>query len=172
MDYNKRSSKKIPAHYGMPDYYKFFCNKYPHLDIPRSTFNSIISEYNQYVAELLVEYLEVKLPFRLGKIEILKKLRKVYLNDEGKVINTNPIDWKSTNNLWAKNEEAKEKKTLIRLTNKHTGGYVFSVNYNKRTAVYKNKKVYFFKPVRNLARSINTRINDYSKTKYDTYIKQ
>ena len=102
---------------------------------------------------------------------MVKQKREVYINDNGKVINTNPVDWKATNHLWETNEKAKENKILIRHTNRHTGGYVFSVYYNKKTAKYKNKKVYFFKPIREVSRSINKRIVDYSKDKYDTYIK-
>ena len=172
MDYKTRSSRAIPAHYGMRDYHTFFCEEYPELNIDKQTYNKVISEYNKYVASILIEALEIKLPFKLGKIEILKELRKLYLNDEGKVINTNPVNWKSTLDLWSKNQEAKDKKILIRFNNKHTGGYVFRIYYNKKTAVFKNKKVYFFQPVRILKRSIATRINDYSKNKYDTYIKE
>lgn len=168
----KRSSKKIPAHYGMNDYYKFFCKEYPQYNISKKQFNKIISEYNSYISNNIIDNLEITLPFRLGKIEMVKQKRDVYLNDDGLVINTNPPNWKATKHLWATNEEAKENKILIRHTNKHTGGYVFRIKYNKQKAVYKNKKVYFFKPVRELSRSITKRINDYSKDKYDTYIKQ
>lgn len=169
---NKRSSKKIPAHYGMADYYKFFCKEYPHIKISKSKFNNIISDYNSYLGDSIINDLEIQLPFRLGKLEMIKQKREVFLDDNGKVINTNPPDWKATNHLWKNNKEAKEKKILIRHTNKHTGGYVFSIYYNKSKAVYKNKKIYFFKPIRKISRSINKRINDYSKVKYDTYIKK
>lgn len=169
---SKRSSKKIPAHYGMPDYYKFFCKENPSLNISKKTFNSIISQYNDALCDLLITELTIPLPHRFGKLEIVKELREVYINDEGKVINTNPIDWKATMHLWDNLEEAKEAKVLIRHTNKHTGGYVFRIFYNKRNAVFKNKKIYFFKPVRTLARSITQRLLDYSKPKYDTYVKK
>ena len=167
-----RSSKKIPAHYGMKDYYKYFCKKYPNMNIDRQTYNKIVSEYNEFIGEKTITDLECPLPYKLGKLEVLKQKRGVYVNKQGKVINTNPVDWQETNALWERSEEAKEKKILIRHSNRHTGGYVFSINYNKINAIYKNKSVYFFKPLRNLARSIHKRILDYSKPKYDTYIKK
>lgn len=167
-----RSSKSIPAHYGMSDYYRYFCKMYPELDIDKKVFNKIITEYNKEICNIILEDLEIQLPHRLGKLELLKQKRGVYVNDEGKVINTNPVDWKKTNHLWENNQEAKDKKILIRHTNKHTGGYVFSINYNKKNAIFKNKSVYFFKAVRDLARGINERIMDYSKPKYDTYEKK
>lgn len=172
VDKQTRSSKKIPAHYGMNEYYSYFCKKNPNLNISRAKFNKVITEYNKLLGESLIEDLTIRLPFRLGKIEILKQLRKRYLNDDGKLINTNPVNWKKTNELWELDEEAKNKKILIRFDNRHTGGYVFRIFYNKSNAIYKNKRLYFFQPIRTLKRSISTRINDYSKSKYDTFIKQ
>jgi len=168
----KRKSKKIPAHFGMKDYYKFFCKIYPNADISRSKFNKIISEYNEKMSELLIEELTYTLPLKMGTLEILKDQRKVYENKEGKIINNKPVDWKATNNLWKLNEEAKKKKVLIRHENKHTNGYVFRVYYNKSKANFKNKTVYSFSPIRELKRNITQRIVDYSKKKYDTFIKK
>ena len=167
----KRSSKKIPAHYGMKDYYNYFINKYPEYNISKKQFNKVITEYNKILGNHIIDNLTVKLPFKLGSIDMIKQHREVYLNDDGKVINTNPPNWKETLHLWETNAEAKAKKIIIRHTNKHTGGYVFSIKYNKSKAIYKNKKVYFFKPIRTISRNINKRIHDYSKDKYDTYIK-
>lgn len=166
-----RSSKKIPAHYGMNDYYNFFKEMYKS-DISKKKYNKIISEYNEAMGKLLIEELTHTLPNRMGKLEILKDKRKVYENKEGKIINNKPIDWKATNNLWNNNQAAKDKKILIRHENKHTNGYVFRIYYNKSTANYKNKTVYSFSPIRTLKRSITKRIADYSKKKYDTFIKK
>lgn len=166
-----RKPKKIPAHYGMNDYYKFFIDLYDS-NISKTTFNKVITEYNSKMGELLIDELTLPLPARMGVLEILKDKRKVYANKEGKIINNKPVDWKATNNLWKLNEEAKQKKVLIRHDNRHTNGYVFRVYYNKSTANYKNKTVYSFAPIRTLKRSITKRILDYSKGKYDTFIKK
>lgn len=170
---SKRSKNKIPAHYGMYDYYKFFTKNNPNIEIDRTKFNKVISEFNEILCKYLIENLEYNLPFRLGKLEVLKEERELYLDEKtGKVKDTNPPNWKETLKLWDSNKEAREKKILIRHNNNHTGGYVFRIYYNKSNAIYKNKKIYFFKPIRSLKRSITKRINDYSKQKYDTYIKK
>lgn len=158
-------------HYGMRDYYNFFCKENPNINITAEKFNKIVSEFNKKVKNHLIDNLIIKLPYRLGKLEIVKKKRGVYIDENGRVVNTKAIDWKATNELWNKDSKMREAKVLIRHNNNHTGGYVFRVNYNKRDAVYKNKTVYFFKPVRNVSRSIKERIFDYSKPKYDTYLK-
>lgn len=158
--------------FGMEDYYKFFKENYPEIKVSKQKFNDIISAYNEQLADYIIENLSHTLPFRLGKIEILKDKRKVYIDENtGKVRNTFPVDWKATNELWDNDPEAKEKKILIRYKNLHTGGYVFRIHYNVRTALFKAKTVYKFKPVRSFARALSSRINDYSKDKYDTYIK-
>ena len=160
---------KGKTHYGMQDYYKFFKSQYPDLDISRSQFNKIISEFNKEYSQYLIENLEVNLPFRLGRLEMIKNKRGVYLDKNGNVINNKPINWKATKDLWESDPKMKEKKVLVRHNNTHTGGYVFKIKYNKKRAVYPNKSIYFFKPVREVSRSINKRISDYSKEKYDTY---
>lgn len=158
--------------YGMADYYKFFCENNPYIKLTKQQYNNIISEYNKKLSEHLIENLVLNLPYRLGKLEILKVKRKAYLDKNGELKNNVPIDWKSTNELWSRNPEMKANKVLIRYNNTNTNGYVFRVYYNKGKAVYKNKSIYFCKPVRSLARGITKRINDYSKIKYDAYIKK
>lgn len=158
--------------YGMKDYYNFFCKENPYITISKKQFHNIISEFNKLVAKSLIEDLSIKLPNRLGDIEIVKTKRKAYISKDGKLKNNIPIDWKATNLLWEKDPKMKKNKVLIRFSNVNTDGYVFRIYYNKRNAIYKNKTIYFFKPVRSLARSITERINDYSKIKFDTYIKK
>jgi len=163
---------KIVSHYGINDYYKYFISKYPNSNMDKKEFKKIYSLFNKEMVNEIIEKGSFKLPKRFGQIEIIKKKREVYINKEGCVINNKPIDWKATKDLWNNNKEAKEKKVLIRHNNKHTGGFVFRIFYNKNVGKYKNKTVYFFKPVRDFSRSITKRINDYSMSKYDAYIKQ
>jgi len=163
---------KIKSHYGINDYYKYYKSKYPNDNISKKDFKNIFTIFNKELTKEIIEKGKVKLPKRFGEIEIIKKKREVYINKEGVVINNKPIDWKATKDLWAINDEAKENKVLIRHNNKHTGGYVFRIAYNKKVAKYKNKSVYFFKPVRDFSRSINKRIKDYSKSKFDAYVKK
>jgi len=165
-------TNKIISHYGINDYYKYYKEKYPNRDITKKEFKNIYSLFNIELVKEVIEKGQIKLPKRFGQIEIIKKERKVYINKEGVVINNKPINWKATKDLWKENKEAKINKILIRHNNKHTGGFVFRIFYNKNIGKYKNKTVYFFKPVRDFSRSITKRINDYSKSKYDAQIKQ
>ena len=158
--------------YGMKDYYKFFKQNYPEINISRQKFNDIISSYNKELVNYIIENLSYKLPFRLGKIEIVKSKRGVYIDPKtGKVKNNIPVDWKATKKLWQEDTVAKDNKTIIRYNNSKTGDYVFQIYYNTRTAIYKNKTVYKFKSVRSFSRLLAFRINDYGKDNYDSYLK-
>jgi len=165
----KRSSKKIPAEYGMVDYYNYYCknNSYK---ITKNEHNEILSILNKFVADEIVETgKEFILPCRSGNISIVKIKRGLKILPDQKIINTSPPNWKETLNLWAKDPEAKERKILIRHSNIHTGGYVYIIKYNKYNATFKNKTVIDFNPVRDFKRAVTKRINDYSKEKYNAH---
>ena len=67
-------------------------------------------------------------------------------------------------------EEAKEKKLLVRFTNYHTSKYVFRLYFKKYIYSFKNKKYYKFKTVRSFARALANRIKDENKNKYDAFL--
>jgi hypothetical protein len=157
--------------YGMKDYYNFFVENNPFVKISRKEYNKIISEFNSNLAPYIIEEKSLQLPYRLGKIEILKTKRKAFLDKKGNLRNNIPINWKATNELWERDPSLKEKKVLIRHNNAHSNDYVFKIYYVKKSAIFKNKSIYFFKPVRDFSRGLAYRILDYSKSKYDAYIK-
>lgn len=162
-----RASKKIPAEYGIADYYKYYC-KNNNYKITKKQHNEIISLLNKFIVDEIVETgKEFPLPKRTGYISMTKIKRGLKMLPGEKVINTSPPNWKATLDLWKKDEEAKEKKILIRHTNIHTGGYVYLIKYTKYNATFKNKSIIEFAPVRDFKRAVTKRINDYSKEKYN-----
>ena len=164
---NNRSSKKVPVEYGMKDFYNYY-NKNYNYKITRKQYNDIISELNQFLVNNIVENAsDFILPHRTGFLGIIKTKRGVKLLPDNTVINTSPPDWKSTNELWEKDPEAKEKKIIVKYKNTHTGGYVYKIKYNKYNATFQNKIAMFFTPVRDFKRAVAKRINDYSKEKYN-----
>lgn len=166
---NKRTEGKIKSHYGMTDYYKYFKKTYD-LDISKTIYNKIIEDFNKDIRNLLIEEnLDYKIPY-LGSTLSIRKVKRSPRIVNGKVYNPNPIDWKTTNELWDKDEEAKEKKLLVRYNNSHTSGYVFRVAFKKYDQVFKNKKLYAFKSLRDLNRMIKYRINDETKDKFNAYL--
>ena len=167
---NKRTQGKIKKDYGMPDYYKFFKKEYPELDIPNKKFYNVIADFNEKITELIIEEnLDYQLP-HLGSSIAVKKLKQVPVITNGKLVNKSPVDWVATNKLWNEDEEAKEKKLLVRFTNYHTSKYVFRLYFKKYIYSFKNKKYYKFKTVRSFARALATRIKDENKNNYDAFL--
>ena len=117
------TNKRLIGDYGINDYYKYY-NKNSNKSVDKSKFSKIISEFNKEIVNLIInENLEYR-PTKLQFTFCIRKIKVVPRIKDGKLINTSPIDWKSTKELWASNEEAKEKKLLLRFLNNHTSKYI------------------------------------------------
>ena len=143
---------KITGSLGVYDAYKYI-RKNKWFDIGRplkeGEFYKIIRGVNNLLAAELMKGNQIKLPHKLGTLEIRKKPTRVAIV-EGKLVNTLPIDWDATLKLWYEDKEAYENKTLVRIENEE----VFKVYYNKKDANYNNKSFYEFKPNREIKRSL------------------
>ena len=143
---------KVTGSLGVYDAYKYI-RKNKWFDIPRplkeGEFYRIIRRINDYLADELVKGKEVKLPHRLGTLEIRKRPTRIAIVD-GKLVTNLPIDWDATLKLWCEDEEAYNSKTLVKIENEE----VFKVYYNKRDANYANKSFYEFKPNREIKRNL------------------
>lgn len=160
---------KIKVDYGMFDYYKYYV-KNSGSDIDRTTFNKIVSDFNSEIANAIInEGLEFKPKYVQLTICVRKSKRVPRIDENGKLINTMPVDYKSTKELWERDPEAKEKKLVLRYLNNHTGKYVFRIKAIKSGYTYSNKKYYKFKAVRKFARDLGKRILDQDLDKFDAY---
>jgi hypothetical protein len=159
---------KNKVDYGMPDYYKFYKNRIG--SIEKVLFNSIITDFNNGITNLIIEKsLTFYMPYLGFEILIKKDRRKPKIVD-GKLINNVPIDWKATNELWNKDQEARDKKLLVRYNNSHTSGYVFRIYCKKFKGNIKNKNLFKFKPNRKFQRSLSARIKDPDKDNFDAFL--
>lgn len=148
---NKRNHK-IKNSLGVRDIFKI-CRKEKwydsNLSVTESTFYSIIRAINKLMSEELLKGRDVKLPQKMGQLEVRKYDTYVKLMD-GKLRTNRKIDWQATLQLWYEDEEAKENKVLIKSEDKE----VFKIFYNKMIANYNNKTLYQFKPNRELSVAI------------------
>ena len=139
----KGTHNKIRNSLGVYDIYKII-RKNHWYDIGRplkeQEFYAIIRKVNKLLAENIVNGETVILPSSMGKLELRKYPKGVKFVD-GKLKNTYPIDWKSTNQLWEENEEEHQKKTLLR----YESPMVYRVRYCKEDATYENKIFYQFR---------------------------
>ena len=159
---------KIKNDFGMVDYYKFYKSK-TEKPVDKLTYNNIITDFNKELQDLIIEdNMIYQMPWINLELVLKKEKRRPRIVD-GKLINNLPIDWKSTNALWAKDEEAKEKKLLVRLNNSHTAGHVFRIYCKKFKSHLKARGMYKWQTVRGFARKLNTAILDEDKN-IDAYL--
>ena len=107
--------------------------------VSEKDFYAIIRGINLLMAENIANGQTVKLPFKMGVLELRKYQRGVSFVG-GKLKNTYPIDWYNTKLLWEKDEEARKKKIRLR----HENEWVYHVRYDKWKAGFNNKVFYSF----------------------------
>lgn len=162
----KRNKKKfkISNSWGVHDALNYIRkNKWFNIGRPLkdSEFYSIIREVNNLLVKELAKGNDIKFPYGMGKIELRKIKRGVFINDKGNLVNTYPIDWESTLKLWYRDKEAKENKTIIRTDLKYT----YKIHYNKFNANYVNQIFYDFAPNRFFKKTV---LQNIKNNKVDT----
>ena len=118
-------------------------------------FYSIIRKVNDYLADSFLHGNDIKLPHRMGRIELRKY--DVRINLDGEKVKTNlPIDWDKTLKLWYEDEKSYKEKTLVKVEEKE----IFKVYYNKQSADYNNQVFYEFNVNRELKKRLKQRIKE------------
>lgn len=147
----KRRVRKITGHrvhkirnsYGVYDGYKFYRKTKPKQRdyiLTESQYFSIIRQVNKLLAEEILKGNAIKLPERMGEIELRKYNSFIKLDDQGKVKTNLPVDWESTMELWYNDRQSYNDKTLVRIEEPE----IFKIIYNKELANYNNKVFYDF----------------------------
>lgn len=144
----RQSQKQGPRHFkvqnswGVYDAYKTI-RKRRWMDIGKRVtekeFYAIIRGINKLLIEDVTQGKTVMFPKRMGELELRKyKVGTSFAN--GKLINTYPVDWKATLELWSEDSEARKKKILIRIENPE----IYYIKYCTSKANYDNKVFYKF----------------------------
>ena len=147
----KRRVRKLTEHrkhkvrnsLGVYDAYKWIRkNKWLNIGkaLTEHEFYSIIRDVNNLISAEISLGKEVKLPNRMGSIELRKYDKSIKIGKDGKVVTNLPIDWDSTLKLWYEDEEAYKNKTLLRIDEKE----IYKIVYNKEKANYNNRSFYEF----------------------------
>lgn len=146
LDYDRKS-------YTIADYYlsyKDYIEEGTQYDVPYQTFRAIVLDYFKYIRdEVMLNSKEVKLPCRLGTLQIVKHKPKEYT---GKSLRW---DWQATKQLG---------KPVYHL-NVHSGEFKYRFFWSKQGCIFKNKGKYMFVASRdnkrNLCKLIKSRTVDY-----------
>lgn len=105
--------------------------------------SKILSMYHKMAREDFANGEPIYLKAKLGNLQLYKEKREVYVDNDGKIVNDLPINFRETFKLWKSKPELKNK-TYIRYTNTHSDGFMFSTSYQISKANFKFKNIYTF----------------------------
>lgn len=134
---------KIRNSLGVYDGYKYYRKNKPDdrkYVLSESQYFAIIRQINNLLVDDIVMGIEVKLPYRMGTIEVRKYEKSLKIGENGQVKTNLPIDWDNTLKLWYKDEESYKNKTLLRLDEQE----IYKVLYNKENINFNNRSFYEF----------------------------
>lgn len=125
--------------YNVRDSYKLYkAERENPVDI--KVYVSIISGFVKFLTRKLFQRGEITLPERMGTINIVGKKSRITI-EEGQIKGLAP-DWKSTNELWERDEEAKARKQLVFHFNEETNGIRYRFFWSKNRMMVSNKTLY------------------------------
>lgn len=128
--------------------YKDYIEQGTTYDVDLKTFKGVVIDYFKYIRDqIMQESKEVKLPCRLGTLQIIKHQPKEYT---GKSLRW---DWKAT----------KELGKPIYLLNEHSNGWKYRFHWSKQNCLLSNKSKYQFVATRQNKRDLAQIIFNHTK---------
>lgn len=162
-----KHSLKITA--GIRHSYKLFIERCPQYDVDKATYTNICYAINKKISEKIVkESMELKLPFRLGKLSIRKGKVNILIENGKLKKNKLIVDWGKTWEMWEQDYPDKTRKEIMGTPNKqvvynmneHTNGFVFTWKWEKGFSRISNYSVYKFKPTKKNRHDLRDWINN------------
>lgn len=163
----KRTEGKYKTDIATKDLYKFYKKNLKPVesitggltlgsyDITEKQYSNILKDINLAIVQMVIlENFEFKLPYNLGRFSMVQRKITYELDANGDLKTKRlSVDYKSTKDLWEKDEDARLKKILIFHTNEHTNGNRMSYRWSKKGCAVTGLKVYFFLPCRQVKRA-------------------
>jgi hypothetical protein len=163
----KRTKGKHPADIKTKDLYNYYMSTIipvesilggktkGEYDITEQLYSSILKEINlSIIKTIILENFEFKLPCNLGTLS-MKQSPIEYKLDENGELDTKvlSVDYKATRKLWLEDDQARNEKKLIFLTNEHTNGNRMAYWWSKKSARVSGIAVYYFMACRQVKRA-------------------
>ena len=159
MRFSGTTVHKITNSWGVYDAFKFYRKnklKDKKYILTESQYFAIIRKMNSLYREALLQDKDIIFPACMGGLYSYVRQRGAYLNKEGKIIITRPIDWKETYKLWYNDEEAFANKTVIRKEIDKACG----VTYSRYKAYYTNMSFYKFQVHQDIITQLNKNVRE------------
>lgn len=116
----------------------------------------LVRAINEEMVEDMLAGKLIRLPHRMGSLSVRRKDRKVKMGEDGKPYVNTPIDWGATVRLWAEDDDARARKTLLR----HESRHVYAVLWTKDNISYLSENRITFRVARPVKLKIKERLKD------------
>lgn len=105
--------------------------------VTEKEFGTIVRTMHIHIVKHLLKGHDVKLPHRMGKLELRKRMTSIEYKN-GVLRDNLPINWSETLKIWHQDKIARKRKQLIKIETES----VYRIRYNKSKANYNNKAFY------------------------------
>ena len=129
------------------------------VEVDYQTYSKIVKGFLKFLCSKLLSTGEVKLPCRLGEVQIRGYKQSIKVDEEGNIKGAAP-DWKATKKLWLSDEEARKHKRLLYHFNEETEGVMYSYIWVKRSINLGNKSLYKLRFTRNNKKQLSTLVRE------------
>lgn len=174
MENKGKQEELVKADFTLKDIYKSYIKKLDGFEVSNGykvtekIHNGLCKEFNEEVANLIIKdaYEFTMHPLR-SKLRVRKYKPSKKYNEDGTFKYKLSANWQKTRELWAKDEDAKNKKIIIYHINNHSDGYIYKWYFDRRKCAIRNATYYTFLASRthkrNLAKLIkeNNNLNFY-----------
>ena len=161
-----RTKNKVRIDLGSKELYDFYLKRYGNeLGLTQSQFSSIVKDFNTEIMKAVIEEAYFfMMPY--VKFGLFIKSYKIKLKEDefgNLVMRHLRIDWATTLNLWKVDQEAREKKIIVRHFNEHSGRRNYRFYFDKVRSRTKNQAFYAFIPTRKWKRHLAATIKNPDK---------
>ena len=147
---------KITGSWGVYDAYRAVMhNKWYNIGHPITSheFYTVIRTVNKALIQDFLEGNVIKIPYHIGQLIPIKVQYKHFFKD-GRLVVQNPPDWNSTFKLWQEDQDAHDKKIIVKRTDKDVVKIVYCKNRFDR---FKNGWLLHFAPNREFKLTIKNK---------------
>ena len=139
---------------GMPDFYVFYKQR-SETPVAQSLYREIVGGYFKFLMTKVFDGFDIELSAgnTLGLLCIRGKKVSLKEDEDGNLVGL-AVNWKATNELWARRPDLKLIKQLVYHLNEHSDGIRYSFKWQRNGVKLLNKVFYTFKASRKNKRTV------------------
>ncbi len=118
-------------------------------------YGEIINQINLQLVDALLDGHEIEFPYQMGVLRLISTPVKLEMVN-GKLKNNYRTDWKKTLQCWYEDPYMEKQGKVI----KRVSNNLYSIEYSKTAARFRNRSYYMFRANRSLVRELGKRVEE------------